>query len=110
MNNIKKLALQYKVAIGFGILFSLNSLFTAILISFLNTDWSSLNGTSKFLLIVGILQNWTGTLLAFFNKTIARVEQGKFPIDTGDTQIMTKTSVEQTQIKTNEKTTANPNP
>lgn len=85
MKSIFKQAVAYKMAIFFGVLFSLNSLFTAILISFLNTDWSILSATSKFLLIIGILQNWTGTLLAFFNKTISRVEQGKFPIDTGDT-------------------------
>lgn len=80
---------MYKLAILMGILFSVNSLASAIVASFLNTEWSSLGPTTRFILIVVIIQNWTGTLLAFFNKSVARMEQGKFPFETGDTtQIM----------------------
>lgn len=75
----------YKMAIFIGFLFTLNSLSTAIVASFMNADWANLDGTSRFLLVVVVLQNWTGTMIAFFNKTLSRIEQGKFPIDTGDT-------------------------
>lgn len=100
------MALPYKMAILIGILFSINALATAIVLSFMNVSWSQLDPTSKFILIVGILQNWTGTMLAFFNKSLSRVEQGKFPIDTGDTNptAFVKTTTETTvqQQKTNE--------
>lgn len=101
MKNFAKAAGVYKMAILMGVLFSCNALFTAIVASFMNTDWSTLSPTSKFLLIVVVLQNWTGTLIAFFNKTIARIEQGKFPIDTGDTNptAFVKTTTE-TSVKT----------
>lgn len=110
MKNIAKLAVAYKMAILIGALFSINALSTAIVASFMNTDWAQLNTTSKFLLVIVVLQNWTGTMLAFFNKTLSRVEQGKFPIDTGDTdpQAFVKTTTT-TEVKNqNEKT--NPSP
>lgn len=110
MRNLTKLALVYKMAILIGVMFSFNALATAIVASFMNTDWNQLNATSKFLLVIVVLQNWTGTMLAYFNKTLSRVEQGKFPIDTGDTnpQAFVKTTTT-TEVKNqNEKT--NPSP
>lgn len=73
------------MAIFIGILFSINALATAIVASFMNAEWSQMSPTSKFLLIIVVLQNWTGTMIAFFNKTLSRIEKGSFLIDTGDT-------------------------
>lgn len=104
MKNLTKIAIVYKMAILMGVLFSINALSTAIVASFMNTEWSSLSPTGKFIIIWVVLQNWTGTLIAFFNKTLSRVEQGKFPIDTGDTnptafvKTTTETSVQQKTI------------
>lgn len=75
----------YKMAVVYVILFSVNALATAVICSFLNTEWSAISPTKRFLLVTVILQNWTGVLLAFFNKSINRAEQGQFPIPTGDT-------------------------
>lgn len=83
------------MAILMIVLFSLNSLCTAIVASFMNTEWSTLTPTSKILLITVVLQNWTGTLLAFFNKTMSRIESGKSPFESGDTQTFTKSSIQQ---------------
>lgn len=79
------------MAILMIVLFSINSLTTAIVASFMNTDWSTLSPTSKWLLVTVVVQNWTGTLLAFFNKTLSRIESGKSPFESGDTQTFTKT-------------------
>lgn len=87
---IKNGVARYKLVIFYVCLFSFNSLSTAIVASFLNTEWSSLSSTSKFLLVVVVVQNWTGSMLAFFNKSLARVEQGKSFLETGDTQMITK--------------------
>ncbi len=70
----------YKLVITYVVLFSINSLATAIVASFMNTEWSDLSATSKFILIVVILQNWSGTLLALFNKAAAEVQSGSLPI------------------------------
>jgi len=93
----------YKMVFLMLVLFSINALASAIMLSFLNVDWSQLSPTSKFLIWVAVLQNWTGTLLAFFNKSISRVEQGRFPIDTGDTN-------PQAFVRTTTETTVKPNP
>ena len=97
-NPLLKKAMLYKMVILMALLFTINSLASAIILSFLNVDWSSLTATSKWLIVIAVVQNWTGTLMAFFNKTISRVEQGKFPIDTGDTnpQAFVKTVTETT--------------
>lgn len=90
MKDLIQKAGTYKMAIVIGMLFSINSLSTAIVASFMNADWANLDGTSKFLLVVVVIQNWTGTMIAFANKTLARIEQGKLPLETGDTQLFNK--------------------
>lgn len=79
----------YRLVIVYGVLFSLNSLASVTIASFLNVDWSELSTLSKFLIFVVIAQNWTGVMLAFVNRTVARVEQGQPVIQTGDTQQFT---------------------
>lgn len=85
-DQIKANIVKYKMVIFYILLFTLNSLATSIIAAFMNVEWSALTSTAKFLLIVVILQGWTGTMLAFFNKSMSRIEEGKFPIDTGDTR------------------------
>ena len=77
---IKENIIKYRLAIFYGVLFSFNALASAITASFLNVEWDSLSGTSKFLLIIVVAQNWTGTMLAFMSKTIARLDQGLDPV------------------------------
>lgn len=82
---MKQSLLYYRMAIFYGVLFSLNSLFSVTVASFLNIDYENISNTSKFLVIIVILQNWTGTMLAFLNKTMSRVAEDKPLIETGDT-------------------------
>lgn len=82
----KQSLLTYRLAIVYGCLFSVNALATAIVASFMNTNWNDLNATSKFLLVVVVTQNWAGQMLAFLNKTMARIQNDQPPIQTGDTQ------------------------
>jgi hypothetical protein len=93
MTKLLQNAATYRMAILIGALFSINALATAIVISLLNNDWKNLSATSQFLVVVTVVQNWTGTMLAFFNKTLARIEQGKSPIETGDTQQFAKSAL-----------------
>src|SRR5271166_5873596 len=80
----------FRMAVIYGILFSLNSLSTCIVASLLNADWSDLSGTKKVILCIAIVGNWTGSLMAFLSKTMARMEAGKPPIVEGDTTFTTK--------------------
>lgn len=50
---------------------------TAIIGAFLNTEWTDLSPTKRFLLICAITMNWTGTMLALLNKSMARIEENK---------------------------------
>lgn len=79
------------MAILIGIIFSINALADVTVASFLNVEWSTLSVTSKFLIVVVIIKSWSGVMLAFFNKTLARVEAGKNPFESGDTQTFTRT-------------------
>lgn len=73
---MKKFVKTYKLAIFIGALFSLNALASSIVASFLNVNWGPLSGTEKFLIVVLVIQNWSGTMIAYFNKTLSRIESG----------------------------------
>lgn len=100
MNNIVQKAVVYKMAIFIGVLFSINALADVTVASFLNINWSELSTTSKFLIIVVIIKSWSGTMMAFFNKTLSRIEVGKTPFDSGnsDPQAFVKTTTT-TEVK-----------
>lgn len=96
MAQLKQAAILYKMVFIYILLFSFNSLTTATVATLLNSNWSEMSTTNKFLAVVVILQNWTGVLLAFFNKSIQRAEQGKpiIPIDpSSQTQMWQKEAV-----------------
>ncbi len=91
MSAARQNLITYKLAYVYAFLYSVNALGSAIVASFMNVEWESLSSTSKFLLFVVILQSWTGTMLAFLNKTLARIQQGESPIPMGDTTMIVKT-------------------
>lgn len=82
MGAISKQLSVYKLVIVYILLFSFNSLCTAVDAAMLNNNWADMTTTVKFLTIIVVLQNWTGVLLAFFNKSLSQAEAGQFPIDT----------------------------
>jgi len=71
-----------RIIVGYVILFSLNSLAAVMVAALMNTQWSSLTGTERFLLFMVIIQNWTGTMLAFVNRTMSQHDETKniFPV------------------------------
>jgi hypothetical protein len=90
MNGFIRSAATYKLAIVVGALFSINALALAVIGALSGVEWGQVSPTKRFLICSAILANWTNTLLAFFNRTLARIEQGKPAIETGDTDIITK--------------------
>jgi hypothetical protein len=86
----------FRMAIVWGCLFGINSLFTCMLVSLSNVQWTSLSTQSKFLILVGIGANFTGVMMAFLSKTIARLESGKPIINGTDSTIANFATVTQT--------------
>ena len=71
-------------------LFSFNALATTTICALTGADWSLLPTQKKFLIVVAIAANWTGLVLVFVQKSMSRIAQGKPPIETGDTQHLSK--------------------
>jgi hypothetical protein len=79
----------FRLAALWGTLYSLNALGTCIMVALQNAKWVEMPAQAKMLLIIGIAVNWTGTLMAFISKTVARLESGKEP-PTNGTDLFTK--------------------
>ena len=71
-------------------LFSFNALATSTRAALIGAKWDQLAGQERFLIVVAIAANWTGLVLVFVQKGMARIVTGKPPIETGDTQHLTK--------------------
>lgn len=83
---IKNFAQTYKLALLIGVFFSINALTTSIIAGLSGVDhWENLTYTQCICIIAAIVGSWTNVMLAFFNKTLSRIESGKPPIPAGDT-------------------------
>lgn len=68
-----------------GILFSVNSLCSCMVAALAGAGkWDALDGTAKFIIVICIIGNWTGTLLAFGSRAVERYLQGKTPLPPAD--------------------------
>jgi hypothetical protein len=68
-----------------GLFHALATLCGAIMTGLAGTEWSQTDGQTKFLIVVGIVASVSSTGAAFFDKTMARLDQGKSAIATGNT-------------------------
>jgi hypothetical protein len=91
ITNTKTAAIEYRMAIFWFVLFSLNSLGTSILASLTGANWAELDGQSKFMIVMAVLVNWTGTIMAFISKQSARIKQTGEILPSNDTQQIIKT-------------------
>lgn len=71
-------------------LFSFNALATSTLAALIGAKWELLSHQEKFLILVAIAANWTGLVLVFIQKSVSRLAAGRPPIETGDTDRITK--------------------
>lgn len=79
LNKAKLQWLAYRLAIMWFALFSLNALCTAITASIVGKNWGELSSQDKFIIVVLITQNWTGTIMAFFSKATQKLSSGEAP-------------------------------
>ena len=75
INKARLALIEYKMAIFWFCLFSVNSLCTCIVASLVNCNWSQMDGQAKILFFLTVIANWTGTVMAFVSKQASRIKQ-----------------------------------
>jgi hypothetical protein len=63
---------EWKIAAFWFVLFSVNSLCTCITASMAGSVWANLGPQDKFTVVISIIGNWTGTIMAFVSKQSKR--------------------------------------
>lgn len=76
--------LLYKMVILRFVLFTVATLCTSILGALSGTDWDALNGQAKFMICTSILATWSGTMVAFFDRTISKLSPEGDPLANND--------------------------
>ncbi len=66
---------EFRLAIFWFLLFSLNALGTCILASLTGTKWAELDTQNRWMIFIAVFVNWSGTIMAFISKTSARVKK-----------------------------------
>ena len=84
--------LEYKMAILMFVLFSVNSLCSCFVASMAGSVWATLDTQSKITVVVAMVGNWTGTVIAFVSKAATRIKQ------TGDIFTATTTDMHQESV------------
>ena len=74
----------------FFVLYTINSLTSAMMVSLVVTKWNLTSPQERFLIVIGIFQNWTGMVIAFLHGKLARIVKGQPLVETGDTEQITK--------------------
>jgi len=95
VSNAKVNIWEFRMAIFWFLLFSVNSLTTAINGALMGTQWSTLDGQTKFMIVFSIASNWTGTIMAFTSKQANRIKTtgDLFPLGgSSDTQFLQQTT------------------
>lgn len=75
INSTKNMVIFYKVAIARFVLFVIVTMGTAITGALTGTKWDQIDHQTKFLIIVAIVVNVSSTVMAFLDKTLARLAQ-----------------------------------
>src|ERR1700690_3033867 len=70
------------MVVMWGVFFSLNALGSCILAAMVNATWEDMGSSKRILMGIAIGTNWTAMMMAFFSKTVARMEAGKPPVPT----------------------------
>jgi len=91
--------IEYKMAIVYFVLFSINALCSALMIALANVTWSGLDSQGKFMIGVALIWNWTTTILAFMSKQATRIKQTGDLFPSGDTQQFVRTETQSVKIE-----------
>lgn len=90
ITSLGKNALAYRIAAAWFILFTISALCTAIIGALTGKNWAELSGQDKFIIVVCIIGNWTGVIMAFISNAAKKMTGQPNLIPTGDTTHLTK--------------------
>lgn len=76
MTALLRNATVHRLAIGFLVLFSVNSLCSSISGVLSGMDWAQSSAQQKWQAGFSVIGQWTAVLLAFFRTTLARIFKG----------------------------------
>jgi len=62
------------------VLFSINSLGSCIIAASAGSVWANLGTQEKFTVIVAVITNWTGVIMAYIKQAAKKIESGEIPI------------------------------
>ena len=71
---------MHRILIGVLVLFSVNSLCTSALGALSGMDWAASTTQVKVQVVISIIGNWTGVLLAFFRTSLSKIFKGESPL------------------------------
>lgn len=96
----KATILEYRMAIFYGILFSIGSLIGSTLTALQGTTWVMLDTQAKVMIILSVSGSWITTMLAFISTQSKRIKKTGdiFPID--DSDVTQQTTGQVTQVTT----------
>lgn len=77
MQGVISAATEWRIAILWFILFSVNALCTSVMASLMGTNWAQLGEQQKFEICIAVAANWTGTIMAFLSKASGKIASGK---------------------------------
>lgn len=73
-------ALEWKITVMWFILFTVNSLGTCILAASAGCVWDNLGWQEKLTVVLAVIVNWTGTMMAWLSKSAGKITSGQNPI------------------------------
>lgn len=85
-----KNAFAYRIAAAWFILFTISALCTAIIGALTGKNWAELTGQDKFIIVVCIIGNWTGVIMAFISNASKKLTGQSNLIPGDDTSHITK--------------------
>jgi hypothetical protein len=75
INDARLKLIEYRMAVFWFCLFTINSLCSSITIALTNATWNTMDGQSKLLVFIGVIWSWTGTIMAFISNSASRIKQ-----------------------------------
>jgi NADH:ubiquinone oxidoreductase subunit 6 (subunit J) len=75
MDKARLQVIAYRMAIMWFFLFSINSLCSCIVAASAGSVWTNLDAQAKVTVIIAVIGNWTGTIMAFLSDARKKIEQ-----------------------------------
>lgn len=101
---VKVNVLEFRFALAWFALFTLNALASSLILCLTNVTYSTLDTQGEIMIWVAVILNWTNTIMAFMSSQAKRIKKtGELFPSTDDiqqfTRVVQQTNTEQTTVK-----------